>query len=223
MSGFRLIFMGAPGTGKGTQAQRLSQRDGLAALSSGDVLRNEIKLGTEIGKQAAQYVTSGLLVPDEVVIGIMLAALSRASAGAAGWVLDGFPRTVPQAEALMRGLHEQRLDLHGVLDFRLEDAEIIRRISSRRVCSKCQATYNARLLPPRREGVCDRCGGEVAQRADDREEVIATRLATYRSQTAPLIGYFSARGMLHVVDAAPPAEQVEAAVRAILGALDRGN
>ncbi|TWT42229.1 adenylate kinase [Phycisphaerae bacterium RAS1] len=223
MPGYRLIFMGAPGTGKGTQAQRLAAREGLAALSSGDVLRSEIKLGTPIGHKAEQYVSSGLLVPDEVVIGIMLAALARASSTAPGWVLDGFPRTVPQAEALMRGLHQQQLDLDGVLDFRLEDAEIIRRISSRRVCSKCQATYNTRLLRPRREGVCDRCGGEVSQRADDREEVIATRLATYRSQTAPLIGYFSARGMLHVVDAAPPAEQVEAAVTAILGALTRGS
>ena len=218
MSSVRLIFLGPPGSGKGTQAQRLVDRCGLVQLSSGDVLRREVKEQSEIGRKAASYMEAGTLVPDEVITGVMLAAVGKLPAGS-GFILDGFPRTVPQAEALEAGLKQRDMDVQKVLDFQLADEEIVRRIVSRRVCSECGATYNTGFLPPKVAGICDRCGGEVVQRVDDREEVVVTRLATYRAQTEPLIGYYSDRGQLCRIDASTGAEKVEQAVRRIVESL----
>lgn len=218
MAAMRLIFLGPPGTGKGTQAQRLCDRLGLVQLSSGDVLRREVKEGSEIGKRAYSYMQAGTLVPDDVITGVMLSAVDKLPSGT-GFILDGFPRTAPQAEALEAGLKQRGLTVHAVLDFQLDDPEIIRRIVSRRVCSECGATYNTEFMPPRTAGRCDRCSGEVIQRVDDREDVVATRLETYRAQTAPLIGYFSDRGLLHSVGASVGADAVEQDVLRIVKSL----
>jgi adenylate kinase len=220
MTGTRLIFLGPPGTGKGTQAQRLCQTHGWAALSSGDALRREIRDESDIGRQAAQYVEAGTLVPDDVVTGVMLSAIDRMPPGG-GFVLDGFPRTLPQAEALGRGLEQRGLKIDAVLDFRMDDDRIVRRIVNRRVCTKCDATYNLEFLRPRVAGVCDSCGGALVQRVDDREDVIATRLETYRSQTAPLVDYYTQQGRLHVVNAFADADSVEREVSRVVASLDR--
>ncbi len=220
MPATRLIFLGPPGSGKGTQAQRLAERRQLVQLSSGDVLRRERQEGSPIGKKAAQYMDAGTLVPDDVITGVMLAAIDRLPAGT-GFILDGFPRTVPQAEALDAGLRNRRLQVDAVVDFKLDDAEIIRRLEGRRVCNGCAATYNTSFLPPKVDGRCDRCGGELIQRRDDRREVIATRLETYRAQTAPLIEYYSQRGQFFSVDSARGADAVQAAVSRIIEAAGR--
>jgi adenylate kinase len=219
MPATHLIFLGPPGSGKGTQAQRLARRRGLVPLSSGDVLRRERQEGSPIGKKAAEYMDAGTLVPDEVITGVMLAAIDRIPAGT-GFILDGFPRTVPQAEALDAGLRERGLPIDAVIDFKLDDDEIIRRIEGRRVCKGCAATYNMSFLPSKVEGRCDACGGELIQRRDDRREVIVTRLATYVAQTAPLIDYYARRGRFQRVDSAQGAGAVEAAVAQIVEAAD---
>jgi adenylate kinase len=221
MAATRLIFLGPPGSGKGTQAQRLAARAGLVQLSSGDVLRREVKAASPIGQKAARFMAAGTLVPDEVITGVMLSAIDQLESGS-GFILDGFPRTVPQADALAAGLEQRRRPIQGVLDFQLDDAEIIRRIVSRRVCERCGATYNLSFMPPKAAGVCDQCGGNVVQRVDDREDVIATRLATYRAQTAPLIELYRRGGLLHSVDARVRADEVEWAVARIVRGLDAG-
>lgn len=214
----RLIFLGPPGSGKGTQASRVSARFGLVAMSSGDTLRNEIKARSEVGRKAAEFVQAGTLVPDEVITGVMLSAIDRLPAGS-GFILDGFPRTVPQAESLATGLDQAGLGIDGVIDFRIDDGLIVERIVTRLVCSNCGATYNVRSFPPRVEGKCDKCGGEVAQRVDDREDVVKTRLEAYRMQTAPLIEFYSQRELLRTVDASIEAAAVEAQVVGIIEAL----
>lgn len=216
----RLIFLGPPGSGKGTQAARLQERFGLVQLSSGDALRREVKEDSAIGRKAQEYMQAGTLVPDEVITGVMLAAIDKLPTES-GFILDGFPRTVPQAEALDAGLKQRGIEIDGVLDFQLDDAEIIRRIVSRRVCSECGATYNTGFMPPKVDGVCDKCGGTVVQRVDDREDVVATRLATYRAQTAPLIGYYSERGRFHTVDATVGADSVAAEVVRIVDSMSK--
>jgi adenylate kinase len=218
MPASRLIFLGPPGSGKGTQAQRLAASLGLVHLSSGDVLRKEIRDGSDVGQRAAAYYNRGVLVPDEVVSRIMAAAVKRLPAGS-GLVLDGFPRTVPQAEVLERDLAELHVRIDAVLDFRLDDAAIVQRISGRRICSRCDALYNAVFFPPKQADVCDRCGGALLQRADDREDVVMTRLATYRKLTAPLVEYYASRGMLHAIDAGRSADEVEAATRRVIASL----
>lgn len=215
-----LIFLGPPGSGKGTQAARLAEKQGFIQLSSGDALRRERKEGSPIGKKAAQYMDAGTLVPDEVITGVMLAAVDKLPAGT-GFILDGFPRTVPQAEALDDGLAERNLRISAVIDFKLDDAEIVRRIVERRVCQGCAATYNLSFLPPKVAGTCDKCGGELIQRPDDREEVVVTRLETYRAQTAPLIEYYGQRGVISTVDSSSGATAVEAAVVQIVEAAGR--
>ena len=221
MPASRLIFLGPPGSGKGTQAQRVGARFGLVPLSSGDVLRRERQAGSAIGRQAAQYMDAGTLVPDVVITGVILAAIDRLPAGG-GFILDGFPRTVFQAEALDAGLRERKLAIDAVVDFRLDDEEIIRRIVGRRVCSACAATYNTSFLPPKVDGKCDKCGGALIQRKDDCREVVVTRLETYRAQTAPLIEYYSRRGRFFAVDSAAGADAVEAEVTRIVQAGSRG-
>ena len=214
----RLIFLGPPGSGKGTQAARVSEHSGLVAMSSGDTLRKAIKDASDVGNRAAQYVSAGTLVPDDVITTVMLSAIHELPPEA-GFILDGFPRTVPQAQALAEGLAESRGAIDAVIDFQMDDKLVVERIVSRRVCSSCGATYNIRFFPPKVEGVCERCGGQVAQRVDDREDVIRTRLETYRTQTAPLIDFYSQRGILYTVDASQEVQAVEAQVVAVIEAL----
>lgn len=217
-----LLFLGPPGSGKGTQAVRLADKRGLVQLSSGDALRRERKEGSEIGRKAAEYMDAGTLVPDEVITGVMLASVDKLAAGT-GFILDGFPRTVPQANSLDQGLAERSLKINAAIDFQLDDEEIVRRIVDRRVCADCGATYNVSFLPPKVEGVCDKCGGtNIIQRPDDQEEVVRTRLETYRAQTAPLIEYYSQRGVLHSVNSASGADAVEAEVTRIVDVVTSG-
>lgn len=217
MTASRIIFLGPPGTGKGTQAGRMSQRFGLAALSSGEILRNEILSGSEVGKRAAEFVHAGLLVPDDLIIRMMLSVIGGLGEKP-GFILDGFPRTQPQATALDKGLDEVHRPVQLVFDFRIDDSVIVERIVSRRICSKCQATYNVRFFPPKEAGVCDRCGGLVGQRADDQESVIRTRLETYRRQTATLVPYYEAAGNLRAIDASRPAQTIETEVADLIAA-----
>lgn len=211
----RLIFLGPPGSGKGTQAARMAARFGLAALSSGDTLRREIACGSSIGRQAENYVADGLLVPDAVITGVMLSAIDRLPRES-GFILDGFPRTIPQAESLRSGLAGRRLPLVAVVEFAIADGRLVERLAGRRVCSQCGLSYNVGSLPPRTAGVCDQCGAALVQREDDREDVVATRLATYRKQTAPLISFYRDEGLLRVVDAAQDAAAVEEAVAGVI-------
>jgi adenylate kinase len=191
----------------------------MVQLSSGDALRRERQEGSPIGQKAASYMDAGTLVPDDVITGVMLAAVDK-QAGGTGFILDGFPRTVPQAQALDAGLNERGLKINRVVDFKLDDAEIVTRIVERRVCEGCQATYNLSFLPPKTAGTCDKCGGTLIQRPDDREEVVRTRLDTYRAQTAPLIEYYAGRGLLESVDSSTGADNVQAAVTRLIEAAD---
>ncbi len=211
----RMIFMGPPGSGKGTQAERLAERLGIVQLSSGQVLREEIKADSQIGRKAREYVESGGLVPDEVITGVILAAMDKVAADK-HLILDGFPRTLPQAEALSAGLAERNWKIDAVLDFQMDDDTIVARISGRLVCSNCGATYNKEFLPPKAEGVCDKCSGKVIQRKDDQPDVVRNRLLTYREQTAPLVRYYEERGALTRIDASAGADAVQAKVRSVI-------
>lgn len=218
MRSVRIVFFGPPGTGKGTQAARLAESRRLVTLSSGDVLRREIREGSEVGEQAAQFVRSGQLVPDDVITRVMLAAIDKLG-DHRGFILDGFPRTEQQADALANGLTERGITLDAVIDLIVPTDVIVRRLAGRRVCKKCGATYNVEFLPPQKAGVCDRCGSEIVQRDDDREDVIATRLDTYRAQTEPLVAYYRERGLLHEIQADADAEIVQDRIEEVIGAL----
>lgn len=213
----RLILLGPPGAGKGTQSERMCRRYGLAALSSGDILRAQIRENTEVGKKAAQYVQAGTLVPDEVITAVMLAGVAEVPASP-GFILDGYPRTEAQAQSLEAGLASSGVAIDKVLEFNMDDRLIVERIVNRRTCGKCGATYNLKFLPPSKDSVCDQCGESLVQRADDREDVIVTRLETYRAETAPLVQYYARKGLLETFDASAPADEVE---REVNGIVDR--
>ena len=189
-----LILMGAPGAGKGTQSANISEKYQIPAIATGDILRGAIKAGTELGKAAKSYIDAGKLVPDEVVIGIIKEYLSS-DACKNGFILDGFPRSIPQAEALdAMGV---RIDV--VLSIEVEDDKIVERMGGRRVCA-CGASYHVAYNPPKTEGVCDKCGAELYIRADDAAETVKNRLATFHAQTEPLKEYYSAKGLLVTVE-----------------------
>lgn len=188
-----LILMGAPGAGKGTQSAKISEKYHIPAIATGDILRAAIKEGTELGKSAKSYIDAGKLVPDEVVIGIIKDYLSS-PACKNGFILDGFPRSIPQAEALdAMGVH-----IDVVLSIEVADEKIVERMSGRRVCS-CGASYHVVYNPPKTDGVCDKCGAELIVRADDAEETVKSRLATFHAQTEPLKEYYSKKGNLVTV------------------------
>ena len=189
-----LILMGAPGAGKGTQAEKISAKWSIPAISTGDILRAAIKAGTELGNTAKGYIDDGKLVPDEIVIGIIKEYLN-ADAAANGFILDGFPRSIPQAEALdAMGVH-----VDVVLSIEVPDEKIIERMSGRRVCS-CGASYHVAYNPPKTEGVCDKCGAALYIRADDAAETVKNRLETFHAQTEPLKEYYAKKGNLTVVE-----------------------
>jgi adenylate kinase len=203
----RLAFLGAPGVGKGTQAELLASELGHPKISTGDILREAVRNKTPLGLQAKAVMDEGQLVPDQVVIGLVGEKL-KDPASAGGFLLDGFPRTVPQAEELDRLLKDRREHLDRVIRFSVPRDELVRRLSGRRSCSKCQAVFHLDFAPPQREGICDRCGASVAQRSDDRKETVEARLTVYEEQTAPLVEYYRRRGILVELDGAGPIETV---------------
>lgn len=194
----RVAFLGPPGAGKGTQARELAREWGVAHLATGDMLREAVAAGTPLGLEAKRYMDQGALVPDEVIVGAMAERLGKPDA-VAGFILDGFPRTIAQAEALERLLKDfgQRLD--GVVFFEVSEPELLRRLTGRRVCRECGATFHQISAPPKRAGICDRCGGPLYQREDDSEQTVRNRLEVYARQTAPLLEYYRQRALLATV------------------------
>jgi adenylate kinase len=195
----RVVFLGAPGVGKGTQADRIAAQYQAAKISTGDLLREAVRNQTTLGLEAKSYMDQGKLVPDAVVIGLVKEKLTESSC-AKGFVLDGFPRTVPQAEALGVALASKGIALGRVVNFQVSREDIVRRLSGRRSCPKCQATFHVDFAPPKVDGVCDRCGEPLVQRSDDRREAIDMRLKVYDEQTAPLVRYYQERGLLFQLD-----------------------
>src|SRR3972149_1320679 len=196
-----IVMLGAPGSGKGTQAKMLSSRFGIPQISTGDMLREAVKTGTEMGRRAKTCMDQGGLVPDEVVIGIVRDRL-KASDCREGFILDGFPRTIPQAEALDKALQEMGKKITTVLSLEGDEAALMERPCGRRACPGCGAMFHVRFNPPKAEGKCDICGGALIQRDDDKEETIRTRLVNHRKSTEPLIGYYQGTGKIRSGQAA---------------------
>jgi len=196
----RVVFLGAPGVGKGTQADRIAAQFQVAKISTGDLLREAVRNRTVLGLEAKNCMDQGNLVPDDVVVRLVMEKLADANC-ANGFVLDGFPRTVPQAEALGRVLSAKGMALDLVVNFQVPREDIVRRLSGRRSCPKCQATFHVDFAPPKVDGICDRCGELLVQRSDDRRDAIEMRLKVYNEQTAPLVRYYDERQLLHPMDA----------------------
>lgn len=195
-----LVLMGPPGAGKGTHAKVLSERFKLAHMATGDLLRLNVKNGTEIGKQAKAIMEKGQLVPDAIVIQMIRERLKERDAKS-GFILDGFPRTVDQAEALDQLLGELGLSIDLVLDLEVSEEVVVSRLSGRRVCPNCNANYHVRNIPPKREGICDRCGTALIQRKDDNQETVLERLKVYQKQTAPITSYYENKRLRRAVNA----------------------
>ncbi|NHW22860.1 MAG: adenylate kinase [Archaeoglobales archaeon] len=210
-----LILLGAPGAGKGTQAKFIVEKYGIPQISTGDMLREAVAKGTELGKKAKEFMSQGKLVPDEIVIGIVKERLRQKDCKG-GFILDGFPRTIAQAEALDRIMAEMGRKIDAVINISVPEEEIVRRIVNRRICRKCGAIYHLIYDPPKRPGICDKCGGELYQRDDDREEVVRQRFAVYRKSTQPLIDYYRKRGVLYEVDGTKDIESVKSEILSIL-------
>jgi len=211
-----LILLGPPGAGKGTQAKRLQEAHGLVQLATGDMVRAAIASGSELGKKIKEIYDAGRLVSDDIIIA-MIAERIAAPGTARGFILDGFPRTVPQAEALDAMLAEHGRALDHVILIEVDEAVLIDRVSGRCSCSKCGALYHERNHPPKIDGECDNCGAtDFVRRADDRPEALATRFAAYRNQTAPILPYYRARGILRSVDGMAPIDEVRRQIEAVL-------
>ena len=208
----KIIMLGAPGAGKGTQAEILSKKLGIPTISTGNILRAAVKAGTPVGLQAKSYMDAGKLVPDDVIIGILAEALKGPEC-AKGYILDGVPRTIPQAEAM----EAQGVDIDVALDLAVEDDAIVARMGGRRVCPVCGATYHIVNAPPKKEGVCDKCGAELIIRADDAPETVKDRLRTYHEQTEPLLAFYKERGKLKTVENKPSIEENTAEIMKALG------
>ena len=208
----RLIFLGPPGAGKGTQARELAGEWHVPQIATGEMLREAVAAGTPLGREAKRVMDSGGLVPDDVMIGLIAERLRQPDA-ARGFILDGFPRTIAQAEALDRLLKDLGHSLDAVLYFQVSEPELLRRLTGRRLCRQCQTAYHLVSAPPRRPGVCDRCGGELYQRPDDSEETVRRRLEVYSRQTAPLLDYYGGRGRLSTIDGEGSVEAIAAAIR----------
>ena len=207
----KLVLLGAPGAGKGTQAEILSRMMGIPTISTGNILRAAMKNGTPVGLQAKAYVESGKLVPDDVIIGVVKERLAEPDC-ANGYILDGMPRTIPQAAAL----EENHIDVDCALSIEVEDQTIVDRMSGRRTCKDCSATFHVVSNPPKVEGKCDFCGGELGIRKDDAPETVRERLAVYHRETEPLKAFYAERGKLKTVENQPGIEATTAAIRRAL-------
>lgn len=203
----RLLIMGPPGAGKGTQAGRIAECYGIPHISTGDIFRAAIKAGTELGMKLKGYIDAGQLVPDEVTIEVIRERLNEPDCSK-GFLLDGFPRTIPQAEALDSMLRELGARLDAVLNIAVSNEVLLRRLTGRRICRKCGAPYHVDFNPPAVPGVCDRCGGELYQRSDDTEETVRERLDVYARQTAPVLKYYQERGLLKEINGELGIEEV---------------
>jgi adenylate kinase len=206
-----LVFLGPPGSGKGTQAKRLAASRKWPQLSTGDMLRSAIAQGTQLGIEAKSFMDRGALVPDNVVIGL-IAERTQASDCKSGFILDGFPRTIPQAEALDLMLSRIGQQVNRVVEFEIPDSELIERLSGRRTCPNCGAMFHVTAAKPKVDGVCDNCGSKLLQRDDDRPEVIQKRLQVYHAQTAPLVGYYQKSGKLKALNASLRPDEVAVAL-----------
>lgn len=216
----RIVLFGPPGAGKGTQAHRLADRMDLALIATGDIFRANVSNDTELGREAKSYMDTGGLVPDDVVVRMVLDRLDEEDAHH-GFILDGFPRTLPQAQALENALAERSRPLGAVLKFVVPDEVAVKRLAGRRTCTRCQRTYNMEFHPPRVEGVCDACGGPLGVRDDDTEETVRHRLEVYHHDTEPLEFYFWERGLFRQVDAEGTEDEVtERALDAISDLLE---
>lgn len=211
----RLVFLGAPGVGKGTQADRVAAEFRIPKVSTGDILREAVRSQTSLGRQAKGYMDQGQLVPDAVVVGIVKEKLAQPECRA-GFLLDGFPRTVRQAEELAQFLAAAGHRLDRVVNFIVPREEVVRRLSGRRSCARCQAVYHIEFAPPKCDLICDRCSGELIQRSDDRRETVEARLKVYEEQTAPLIAYYRGLGLLADLDGAGSVDAVHNRLMALL-------
>ena len=212
----RCILLGPPGAGKGTQAAIIRDKYTVAHISTGDILRANVKNNTVLGKKAKSYMDAGELVPDSLIIEMMKDRLSRDDCER-GFLLDGFPRTVSQAEALDILLKALEVELDAVILLEVSDEVVVKRLSGRRMCKQCGAIYHIEFQPPSKEGICDKCGGELYQRDDDKEEVIRQRLAVYHEQTSPLVEYYSSKGLLRPVDAEQSSDSVLRLIEQLFG------
>lgn len=212
----KIIMLGAPGAGKGTQAKMIADKYGIPHISTGDILRGNVKKGTELGLEAKKFMDGGLLVPDELTVKILLDRVAQDDCEK-GYVLDGFPRTIPQAKVLDETLSK----LGEVIDFAINvdvpDSNIVKRMSGRRACLSCGATYHTEHIPPQKEGICDTCQQELILRDDDQPETVLKRLTVYHEQTKPLIDYYTNKGVLHTVDGTVDMQEV---FEAIINVLD---
>lgn len=215
----RLIIFGPPGAGKGTQASRISGKHGLLHISTGDMLRAAVREGTELGRLAKSYMDKGELVPDDVVIGIIKERIAKADSKD-GFILDGFPRTIPQANALDKMLDDEGRKIEAIISIEVNDDEVVKRISGRRVCEKCAAMYHIIFDPAKNTGYCDKCDGKLYQRDDDSEDVVRNRLRVYRNQTAPLKEFYKKTGTLKGVPGIGTVEEVFGEIERILKTLN---
>ena len=213
----RLILLGGPGSGKGTQGAVLAQKFSIPTISTGDLFRKNIADNTPLGQKVKQYTDQGKLVPDEVVLDMVFDRLVQPDC-AAGYMLDGFPRTIPQADALTKWLGEKKTGIAHVVLIDVEDEVIVDRLSSRRTCESCKAISSVKFSPPKKEGICDSCGGKLIQRADDNADTIRDRLQVYHKTTEPLIAYYKKQGLLRAVDGSVSPEQVTKAILAAVSA-----
>lgn len=212
----KIIMLGAPGAGKGTQAKLIAEKYQVPHISTGDIFRANIKNGTELGMEAKKYMDQGLLVPDELTVKILLDRVAQDDCKN-GYVLDGFPRTIPQAKVLEDALEKLGEKIDYAIDVDVPDENIVRRMSGRRACLKCGATYHIEHVPPKAEGICDACGSELVLRDDDKPETVQNRLKVYHDQTQPLIDFYTEKGVLKTVDGTVDMKDVFQAITDILG------
>ena len=213
----KIIMLGAPGAGKGTQDKKIAAKYGIPHISTGDIFRANIKNGTELGKKAKTYMDQGLLVPDELVVDLVVDRVNQDDC-TNGYVLDGFPRTIPQAEALTEALEKMGQKVDFAIDVNVPDENIVKRMGGRRACVTCGATYHMVYAPTKKEGICDTCGGELILRDDDKPETVQKRLNVYHDQTQPLIDYYTSQGILRTVDGTVDIDDVFRAITEFLGA-----